>query len=160
MKRLLILSVLAVCASASVAFCEQAETYETDRAWSDRITHGACSRLRDRRTDLPQDIAECRRDQAAQPPCMSYKGFAYAWYDIADDPLPGVDQMAFQTNMINTLGPTTANPETPSQYQSPQFRAALHRLLKVALSPNRKKYGTRDQFVDYAYKICMEGRPF
>jgi hypothetical protein len=42
-----------------------------------------------------------RRDNAAQPLCISYEGFAYAWHNIADN-APGADEMAFQTNMINT----------------------------------------------------------
>jgi hypothetical protein len=63
-------------ALATVAFNSQGETYEQDRAWTDRIEHGACTRLRDRRTDAPADVAECHRDHAMQPPCISYKGFA------------------------------------------------------------------------------------
>lgn len=146
---------------AAAAFSNQGETYEQDRAWTDRIEHGACTRLRDRRTDSPADIAECNRDYAMQPPCMSYKGFASVWYDMADNPVPGgVSTVAFQTDVINNLGPTKANPNTPSYEQAPQFRDMLHRLLNVALSSNRKKWGTRDQFADYAYKICMERHPF
>jgi hypothetical protein len=146
---------------AAAAYSDQGETYEQDRAWTERLEHGACSRLRDRRTDLPADIAECHRDNATRPPCFSYKGFAYAWFDLAENPVPGgVSTVAFQTDVINNLGST--NPEDAAPYErSPQFRDMLHRLLSVTFSPNRKKWGsTREQFSDYAYKICMERRPF
>lgn len=142
-------------ATASVAFSNEGETYEKDQAWKNRIERGACTRLRDRRTDSPADIAECKRDYAMTPICISYKGFASTWYDLADNPLPGgVSTVAFQTNVINQLGSKKGETE-PLYYQSPQFRSALYRLLNVAMSPNRKKWGPRDQFTDYAYKICM-----
>ena len=64
-----------------MAFSNHGETYEQDKIWGDRIERGACSRLRDRRTDSPADVAEWHRDYAMTPLCISYKGFALAWYD-------------------------------------------------------------------------------
>jgi len=148
-----------VSAPSSVAFINEGETYELDRAWNDRLTHGACTRLRDRRTDSPEDIAECNRDYASQPLCTSYQAFASIWYDMADNPIPGFNIMAVQTDVINNLG-STMKPETPPYSRSPQFRDLLRRLLPVAISPGRKKWGTKDQFAEYAYKLCMEHRPF
>lgn len=75
-------------ALAPVVFSNQGETYEQDKAWNDQLEHGACTRLRDRRTDSPADIAECNREYAMTPLCISYKGFASAWYDTANDPSP------------------------------------------------------------------------
>jgi hypothetical protein len=148
-----------VAAIAIQAIDNRRETYESDRAWSYRIERGACSRLRDRRTDLPADIAECRHDYATQPLCMSYKGFASTWFEMADNPPPVIGTLAFQANVINTLGSTKANPDPPSYYVHPQYRDMLHRLLNVAFSPDRKKWGNREHFADYAYRNCMEGRP-
>lgn len=147
--------------SAATPLGGENETHESDRAWRERIERGACSRLRDRRTDSPADVSECRRDQSAQPLCISYQGFAFAWYDLAENPpAGGVNVLADQTRVINTLGPTASSPDAPAYYQSPQYRSALHRLLNVALSPDRKKWSTGEQFSDQAYKRCMEGRPF
>lgn len=92
---------------------------------------------------------------------MHYKGFASVWFDLAENPVPGgTSTIAFQTDVINNLGTKNADDEAP-YLQSPQFRNMLRRLLSVTLSPDRKKWGsTREQFSDYAYKICMERRPF
>jgi len=119
---------------------------------------GSATGARTCQQKLPSAIATTRRG----PLALSYKGFASVWYDMADHPVPGgVSTVAFQTDVNNNLGPTKANPDTsPSYEQSPQFRDMLHRLLNVALSSNRKKWGSRDQFADYAYKICMERHPF
>jgi hypothetical protein len=144
-------------APALATFNNQGETYEKDRAWGERIEHGACSRLRDRRTDSPVDIAQCKRDYAMQPLCISYKGFAHAWYDIADNQTPGVSTMAVQMDTINRLGTKT---DDPPYYSSPQYQDALRRLLNIAFSPSRSRWSTRDQFADYAYRICMESHPF
>jgi len=135
------------------------ETYELDKAWSDRIEHGACSRLKDRRTDSPTDIAECNRDYAMTPMCVSYKGFASVWYDMANDPSPAVASPDFAIANLNDLG-TKGEVTDPAYYRWPQFRSALRRLLNVAFSPNRAEWGTRDKFADHAYKICMDGHSF
>jgi hypothetical protein len=135
------------------------ETYEQDKAWSGRIEHDACSRLRDRRTDSPADVVECNRDYAMTPMCVSYKGFASVWYDMANDPNPAVSSRAFAIANLNDLG-TKGQVTDPPYYRSSQFREWLGRLLNVAFSPSRTKWSTRDQFADYAYKICMDGRPF
>ncbi|MEY9427036.1 hypothetical protein ABH975_002351 [Bradyrhizobium ottawaense] len=148
---------LSVCAaSPASAADDQAETIQQGQAWTNRISQGACSKLRDRRTDTPENIAECRRDQAAQPLCLSYQGFAFAWYDLAENPPSGVDQLAFQTNVINTLG---SDRGTPPYYQSPQYRDMLRRLLSFTFSPARKKWRTSAQFSEYAYRLCIERRP-
>lgn len=141
------------------AFSNEGETYEHDKVWSDRIEHGACTRLRDRRTDSPADIAECNHDYAMTPMCISYKGFASAWYDMANDPNPALSSPAFAMANLSDIG-TKALVTDPPYYRSPQFRETLHRLLKVAFSPARTKWSTRDQFANYAYKICMEGHSF
>ena len=140
------------------ATINQGETYENDKAWTNRIERGACSRLRDRRTDAAADVAQCTRDQAMQPPCMSYKGFAFAWFDLANDPPVGGDILSFQTNMINSLGSPSSRAETPPYYQSSEFRAVLHSLLRFTLSAKRKSWSTSEQYADYAYKMCMDGK--
>jgi hypothetical protein len=137
----------------------EGETVEQDKIWNDRIEHGACTRLRDRRTDSPADIAECNRDYAMTPMCISYKGFAFAWFDMANDPNPVLSSPSFAKANLNTLG-SKGDPADPPYYRSPQFHDVLRRLLNVAFSPARSKWSTRDQFADYAYKICMEGHPF
>src|SRR5450432_2658141 len=48
------------------------ETYEQGRAWEERLKSGACSRLRDRRTDSSSDVAECARINSQKPLCMDY----------------------------------------------------------------------------------------
>ena len=75
-------------------YLDRGETYEQDKAWSNRIEHGACSRLHDRTTDSLDDEAECDNDYAAQPLCVSYEGFALGWYDMASDPNPTVSSPA------------------------------------------------------------------
>lgn len=145
--------------AVAAAFSNEAETYEQDKILGDRIEYGACTRLRDRRTDSPADIAECNRDYAMTPMCISYKGFASAWYDMANDPNPVLRNPAFAMASLNDLG-SKGDAANPPYYHSPQFRDALRRLLNVTFSPARSKWSTRDQFADYAYKICMEGHPF
>ncbi len=60
---------------------------------------------------------------------------------------------------VNELGIKRSD-TNPPYYQSPQFKEMLRRLVNVTFSPARTKWSTRDQFADYAYKICMEGHPF
>lgn len=147
--------------AVATAYSDQVETFEQGKAWRERIERGACSRIRDARTDTSADIADCNRDHAMRPLCIGYQGFAYVWFDLAENPVPGgVSSVAYQTNVINNLGST--QPETAAPYeQSPQYRAMLLRLLYVAFSPARKKWGsTREQFSNHAYKICVERRPF
>ena len=109
------------------------------------------------RTDPPADRAECDRDYASEPLCMSYKGFAFAWFDMANDPNPTISSPAFAIAALNRLGSGLGT--HPPHYQSPQFRETVRRLLNFTFSPSRSKWSTREQFADYAYKICMEGRP-
>lgn len=147
-------------AIAAVAFSNQGETYEQDRAWQDQFKDGPCSRIRDRRTDSPADIAGCHHQYAQTPLCVSYKNFASIWFDMAaNPPNPDVNFLAFQTDVINTLGAKMKD-DDPPYYKSPQFKEMLRRLVSVTFSPARTKWSTRDQFADCAYKICMEGHPF
>jgi hypothetical protein len=120
------------------------ETYGLDKAWNDRIEHGA---------------SECNRDYAMTPLCVSYKGFASVWYNMANDPNPTVASPAFAIANLNDLG-TKGEVTDPPYYRSPQFRDSLRRLLNVTFSSSRTKWGTRDRFADYAYKICMDGHSF
>lgn len=150
------------------AFSNQGETYEQDKIWSDRIKYGACSRIRDRRTDSQADIDECNRDNAMKPICVDYKGFAFAFYDIANN--PPADQLndpkTFGARVfalaMDTVDHFTRedDPAAPPYEHSPQFRDALRALVNVTFSRARTKWRTRDQFADYAYKICMAGHPF
>src|SRR6185312_11452959 len=133
--------------------------YARDKAWNDRIEHGACSRIRDRRTDSPTDSAECTRDYAMTPLCISYKGFAFSWFDMANGENAPANTPAFAMTVVNNLG-ASPREEGPPYYQAPQFKEFLRRLVAVTFSPARRKWSTRVQFADYAYKICMEGRPF
>jgi hypothetical protein len=41
---------------AAAAYGDQGETYESDRAWTERLKNGECSRLRYRDTDAPQTL--------------------------------------------------------------------------------------------------------
>jgi hypothetical protein len=136
-----------------------AETYEQGKAWNDQIENGACSRIRDRRTDAPADVAECNRVYAQSPLCVSYKGYATIWYDMVDDPNPNIKWFAVQTDVINTLGDKMQNTDPP-YYRSPQYRDMLHRLLKVTFSPGRKRWADAKQFGEAAYRACIDGRPF
>jgi hypothetical protein len=140
-------------------FSSQGETVEQDQRWNDRIEHGACTRLRDERTDSPADIAECNRDYAMTPMCISYKGFAFSWFDMANDPNAALSSPSFSIANLNALG-SKGDPADPPYYRSSQFHDVLRRLLNITFSPARSKWSTRDQFVDYAYKICMDGHPF
>ena len=134
------------------------ETYEQDKAWSNRIEHGACSRLHDRTTDSLDDEAECDNDYAAQPLCVSYEGFALGWYDMASDPNPTVSSPANAMAALDAMR-TKKSASEPPYSQSPGYIAMLRRLLNAAYSAARAKAGTRYQFAGYAYKACMEGHP-
>ena len=143
----------------AAAFSNQGETYEKDKIWGDRIERGACARLRDRRTDSPIDIADCNHDYAMTPICISYKGFASAWFDMANDPSPALSNPSFAMANLNNLG-SKHDRADPPYYQSRQFRETLRRLLNFTFSPARSRWSTREKFADYAYKICMDGHPF
>jgi len=93
------------------------------------------------------------------PMCISYKGFALAWYDMANDPNPALSNPAFAMANLNDLG-SKGDSTDPPYYHSPQFRELLRRLLNLTFSSARNKWSTREQFADYAYKICIEGHPF
>jgi hypothetical protein len=148
--------------AASVGPLASSETYELDKAWSEQIRHGACSRIRDRRTDTSEDISECNRLQAHQPLCMSYRGFAYAWFDMANESSnPAISNIDWTTKVINSLGIMKKNSEPePEYYKSPQYREMLHRLSKVIFSPSRSRWKTAEESGDFAYRLCMEGHPF
>ncbi len=143
----------------AAAISNDSETAQSDKIWTDRIEHGACTRLRDRRTDSPADIAGCNSDYAMTPICISYKGFAFSWFDMANDSNPTLSSPSFAIADLDSLG-RKGDPADPPYYRSPQFRDMLRRLANVTFSPARTKWRTRDQFADYAYKICMDGHPF
>jgi hypothetical protein len=135
------------------------ETYDDGRAWENRIKTGACTRIRDRRYDREEDVAECNRDSAAIPMCVDYKNYAKIWFDMADNPTPNVDTLTFQTNVINGFA-TARTLSTPPFYASAQYRAMLQRLLLAAIAPDRRTHGgSSDQFSAYAYTTCIEGHP-
>lgn len=147
----------AVFASAATA---GRETIEQDKAWEEQLKHGACDRIRDRRTDSPTDIAGCNRQYAQTPLCVSYKGFAKIWFDMATNPAnPNLNWLTIQSDVINSLG-TKGSATDPAYYLSAQYREMLHRLLSVAFSPSRSRWKNADQFGDVAYKMCLEGRSF
>ena len=133
-------------------FSNEGETVEKDKIWNDRfeyrLDHGACSRLRDARTDSPADKAECERDFATpdKPLCLDYKGWAQGWFEMAE--------------MMPSPSSWRSLPTDPPYYRSPQYRDMLGGLWIVASSWGRSKWSTSEQFADYAYKICLEGHPF
>jgi hypothetical protein len=135
------------------------ETYEQGRAWEEQIRNGACTRLRDRRTDSPADVAECTRIYSQQPLCKSYSGFAYAWFGMANDPNPQISSLDWTTKVIDSLGTNSKNSD-PEYYQSEDYHRMLHRLAKVIFSPDRSRWKTNDETRAFAYKICIEGHAF
>lgn len=146
---------------SQITFSNQGETYEQDKIWGDRIKHGACARIRDRRTDSQADIDECNRDYAMTPICFSYAGYASGWYSLANNASlnPQIDFRNVALNDINNFG-SKGKPYNLPNDQLPQWREVLRHLVSVAFSSARTKWNTSNQFSDYAYKICMEGHPF
>jgi hypothetical protein len=136
------------------------ETYEQDKAWTEQINSGPCIRLRDRRTDSPADIADCKRLHSQQPLCISYEGFASIWFDMVNDSNPYTNKLDWTTNVINSLGTKTSNSDDPEYFRSLQYRQMLHRLSNVIFSPKRSQWKNKKEIGDFAYKICMEGHPF
>ena len=129
------------------------ETEATDRAYEYANTHGACTRIRDRLTDSPADVAACDRHDQAQPECLAYKGFAEVWFNMAKSH----DQaMPYQSQMIDSL-PTSYGSKNTIIYHIPGFLDQLHRLLAVAKTAKAKSGAT---FAAYAYKRCMTGTTF
>jgi hypothetical protein len=140
---------------------KSSETLGKDRAWEEQIKYGACTRLRDRRTDSPADVAECGRLHAQQPLCKNYSGFAYAWFDMANESNARINNLDFTRNVINSLGTKNRNSDNdPEYYRSPEYRQQLHRLANVIFSPRRNEWKSKEDLVKFAYKICMDGRPF
>jgi hypothetical protein len=136
------------------------ETYEQGRAWDEQIRYGACSRLRDRRTDFPSDVAECKRINSQQPLCKSYSGFAYTWFDMANDPNPQVSSLDWTKSVIDSLGTKNNNSNEPEYYRLENYHQMLQRLAKVIFSPSRSRWKTNNEAQALAYKICIEGRAF
>jgi hypothetical protein len=146
--------------AASIGPGASSETYEQDKAWTEQINSGPCTRLRDRRTDSPVDIADCKRLHSQEPLCISYEGFASVWFDMANDSNPYTNKLDWTTNVINSLGTKTIDSDDPEYYQSPQYRQMLHKLSRVIFSPKRNQWKNKKEVGDFAYKICMEGHPF
>jgi len=137
------------------------ETFEKDRAWEEQIRYGACTRLRDRRTDSPADVVECGLLHAQQPLCKSYSGFAYAWFDMANESNAQINNLDFTRNVINSLGTKNKNSDNdPEYYRSPEYRQLLHRLANVVFSPRRNEWKSKEELAKFAYKLCMDGHPF
>lgn len=128
------------------------ETKEDGDAWSKQVSSKVC------KSDNPADEAECSRIYASIPMCVDYKNYGFIWFDMAENPIPNVDTLSSQTDVINHLG-DKRTASTPPFYSSPQYRDALVRLLRVTLSPDRKKWGGQVQFSDFVYKSCLAGRP-
>lgn len=144
---------------SSLPLLNPTETYKSDRAWEVDDKQGACTRLRDRRTNSPEDMAECNRHYEQYPPCLSYKGFAGVWFDMRDNYQDPARQLQF--DMINNMANRPRDREGyPKVENSPEFRDMLRRLLNIAFSADRGPWKTNAQFSDNAYKICMNGRPF
>jgi hypothetical protein len=76
-----------------------------------------------------------------RPLCISYKGFAFAWYDMANDPNPELNSPALSMDTVNQLGNKKADTDPP-YYQSSQFKEMLRRLVNVTFSPARTKWST------------------
>jgi hypothetical protein len=137
------------------------ETFEKDRVWEEQIKYGACTLLRDKRTDSAADVAECGRLHAQQPLCKSYSGFAYAWFDMANESNAQMNDLDLTRNIIDSLGTKTKNSDNdPDYYRSPEYRQLLHRLANVIFSPRRNEWKSKEELVKFAYKICMDGHPF
>jgi hypothetical protein len=129
------------------------ETEATDRAYEYASIHGACTRIRDRLTDSPADVAACDKHDQDQPECLAYKGFAEVWFNMAHSHDPA---MPYQGQMIDGL-PTSYGSKNTVIYHIPGFLDQLHRLLAVAKTSKAKSGAT---FAAYAYRRCMTGNTF
>ncbi|WFU52332.1 hypothetical protein QA639_21740 [Bradyrhizobium pachyrhizi] len=144
-----LLSALSVVPSSAQ---QRRETVQDGDAWAAKVSSQVC------KSNNPADEAECSRIYASIPMCVDYKNYGQIWYDMVENPIPHVDTMANQTDVINHLGDKPSS-STPPFYSSPQYRDLLQRLLRVALSADRRKFSGPAQFADFAYKSCLGGRP-
>lgn len=134
----------------------QNETVESDQAWESEDANGACSRLHDRRTDSPADIAACHSHYALQPQCLDYKGFAEVWFDMRKT---HDDAFQYQPKMLGSIGTGVGDRDT-AIYHSPEYKAKLWRLLAIVQSMDQSKWKSGSSFAAVAYKRCMAGNPF
>jgi hypothetical protein len=129
------------------------ETEATNRAYEYATTHGACTRIRDRYTDSPADVASCDQHDRGQPECLDYKGFAEVWFNMAKSH----DQaMPYQSQMIDSM-PTARGSKDTVIYHIPGYLDKLRRLLAIAKTSKAKSGAA---FGAYAYKRCMAGNTF
>ena len=129
------------------------ETEASDRAWEGEGKFGACSRIKDRTTDLPADEEACRSHDASQPLCLDYKGYAKIWYEMkASDPA-----YPYQYQMIRSMGESRRGDE-PVIYRSQTYKTALVRLLNTAKGADHAKWKSSAAFADKAYGMCMSGK--
>ena len=131
----------------------QPETEASDRAYDYANTHGPCSRIRDRLTDAPADVAACDRHDQSLPECYAYKGFAAVWFNMARGHDPA---LPYQSQMIDGLS-TSYGSKNIVIYHMPGYLAELHRLLAAAQTSTAASGAA---FAAYAYKRCMTGSPF
>jgi hypothetical protein len=132
----------------------QNETLESDQAWEREITNGPCSRLRDRRTDSPADIATCKSDYASQPKCLDYKASARIWWDMRK-----THDVAFQyqPQILASMG---SGVDEIAVHHSAEHKARLQRLLTAVQTMDQSKWKSASAFADVAYKQCMDGNFF
>lgn len=160
MKFISIWAALALVAVPSVVLAQagtpqigSSETVPSDRAYDYATTHGACTRIRDRLTDSPADVAACDHHDQAKPKCLDYRDFSEVWFNLSKS---HDAVMPYQDQMIDGL-PTSYGSKSTVIYHDPAYLAELHRLLVVAQTSKAKSGAA---FAAYAYKRCMIGTTF
>ena len=131
---------------------DTSETISGDQKWGSDIENGPCTRLKDRYTDAPADVAACKSLYANQPRCLVYKSYAKIWFDMRDGSDPA---WAYQATMLSTLG--QGNDETLVD-KDPQFQENLRRLLSATTNVDPLKFPTGDKWAEFAYSRCMAGQ--
>ena len=133
------------------------ETESSDSTWIQQLDHGACTRLRNRRTDLVADIEACARQRASKPLCVDYRGWAQVWFDLRDDRNYtmhlGVSLFDDQSRVIEALG-TQSDPWMPTYYKMPDFKRQLRRILTAAIE-RPTHYRSSTDFSGYVYQRCL-----
>ncbi len=110
--------------------------------------------------DSQVDIDDCKQTHLKEPLCKHYAGYAYAWYDMANDASnPYLRNIEFTRNIINSLGSGNNDPQ-PDIYRTPDFRQKLHRLANVMFSSRRKDWKSKEEASDHAYQLFMRGHEF
>jgi hypothetical protein len=147
---LIALAIAIACAAPAIA----QETPASDRAWAYEDAHGACSRLRDRLTDSPADVAACDRHTANMPRCWNYRGMAWAWfYTRQHDP----QAFGWSGQILDSFG---GPKDVYLVDQDPEYRQQLRRLLAVVTTLDQGSWKTTNAFAEEAYRRCLSGNPF